>query len=223
MSITEKKRLTCFFHYGGERRVLPNGTFHYVGGVSEAMLIEDDMAKGELLSRISSRLKISLHNKLIFHNTKRDKIKYLRVKDDNGVKMMFYLNEDEVDVFVDEDPFDTSTRESNIVESNKTPREKKRLTCICYWDGTRTVLPNGTFEYYRGVSEAVLIEDDMSYEELLSKICSCLKISMYNKVLFYNSKRDKTKYLRVTDDNGVEMLFHMNEEEVDVFVEGEEY
>ncbi|KAF7142613.1 hypothetical protein RHSIM_Rhsim05G0009000 [Rhododendron simsii] len=60
MSITEKKRLTCFFYYGGERTVLPSGTFHYVGGVSEAMMIEDDMTKGELLSRIGSRLKISM-------------------------------------------------------------------------------------------------------------------------------------------------------------------
>ncbi|KAI8553349.1 hypothetical protein RHMOL_Rhmol05G0008600 [Rhododendron molle] len=75
------------------------------------MLIEDDMARGELLSRIVSRLSISLHNKLIFHNTMMDKTKYLRVRDTNGVKMMFYLNEDEVDVFVEEQyPFDTSTR-----------------------------------------------------------------------------------------------------------------
>ncbi|KAG5547051.1 hypothetical protein RHGRI_012922 [Rhododendron griersonianum] len=105
---------------------------------------------------------------------------------------------------------------------NMSDTEKKRLTCICYWNGRRTVLPNGTFEYYRGVCEAVLIEDGMSYNEMLSKICSCLKIRTYDKVLFYNSKRDKTKYLRVKDDNGVEMLFHMNEEEVDVFVEVEE-
>ncbi|KAG5524101.1 hypothetical protein RHGRI_030929 [Rhododendron griersonianum] len=110
MRITQKKRLTCFYYYGGERKVLANGTFDYVGGVSGAMLIEDDVSNEELLSKISSCLNISLHNKLIFHNTKRDKTKYLSLRDDNGVKMLFYLNEDEVDVFVDEDPIHTSTR-----------------------------------------------------------------------------------------------------------------
>ncbi|XP_058213516.1 uncharacterized protein LOC131325334 [Rhododendron vialii] len=270
MSITEKKRLTCFFYYGGERRVLPNGTFQYVGGVSEAMLIEDDMARGELLSRIVSRLSISLHNKLIFHNTKMDKTKYLRVRDTNGVKMMFYLNEDEVDVFVEEQyPFDTSTRESNIVESNKTPREmlrkatkkkknhstkqkqeeepedepsdnpeedapssrpemkpqdmsitgKKRLTCFLYCGGERRVLPNGTFHYVGGISEAMLIEDNASNKVLLLKISSCLNVSLHNKSIFYNTKSDKTKYLRVKDNNGVKMMFYLNEDEVDVFVD----
>ncbi|KAI8553363.1 hypothetical protein RHMOL_Rhmol05G0009700 [Rhododendron molle] len=110
ISVTEKKRLTCFLYCGGERKVLPDGTFYYVGGVSEAMLIEDNVSNKELLSKIGSCLNISLHNKSIFYNTKMDKTKYLRMKDDNGVKMMFYLNEDQVDVFVDEDPFYTSTR-----------------------------------------------------------------------------------------------------------------
>ncbi|KAI8553359.1 hypothetical protein RHMOL_Rhmol05G0009300 [Rhododendron molle] len=104
MSITQKKRLTCFYYYGGQRRVLSNGTFDYVGGVSGATLIEDDLSKEELLSKISSCLNISLDNLLIFHNTKRDKTKYLCVRSDNGVKMLFHLNEDEVDVFVDKDP-----------------------------------------------------------------------------------------------------------------------
>ncbi|KAI8553351.1 hypothetical protein RHMOL_Rhmol05G0008800 [Rhododendron molle] len=230
MSITEKKRLTCFYYYGGERRVLPNGTFDYVGGVSGAMLIEDDMSNEELLSKISSCLNISLDNKLIFHNTKRDKTKYLCVRGDNGVKMLLYLNEDEVDVFVDEDPTHTSTR--NIIltvshlnvcgMSNNTTMsntEKKRLACFCYSNGTRTVLPDGTFKYNGGVSKAMRIEDDMSYKELLSKIRSCLQIQKSYMSVYYNSNRDKTKYLRLDEDNGAEMLFHLNEEEVDVFVE----
>ncbi|KAG5547052.1 hypothetical protein RHGRI_012923 [Rhododendron griersonianum] len=223
MSITEKKRLTCFLYCGGERRVLLNGTFHYVGGVSEAMLIEDNVSDKELLSKISSCLNIPLHNKSIFYNTKSNKTKYLRMKYNNGVKMMFYLNEDEVDVF-DEDPFYTSTRKSNIVESNETLRdmsitEKKRLTFFFYCGGERRVLPNGTFHYVGGISEAMLIEDNVSNEELLSKIGSCLNISLHSKLIFYNTKRDKTKYLRLKDDNGVKMLFYLNEDEVDVFVD----
>ncbi|KAG5547054.1 hypothetical protein RHGRI_012925 [Rhododendron griersonianum] len=231
MSITEKKRLTCFLYCGGERRVLPNSTFHYVGGVSEAMLIEDNMSNKELLSKIGSCLNISLHNKSIFYNTKSNKTKYLRMKYNNGVKMMFYLNEDEVDVF-DEDPFYTSTRKSNIVESNETLRDmsitqKKRLTCFYYYGGERRVLSNGTFNYVGGVSGATLIEDDMSKEELHSKISSCLNISYLNlslgkkldkKLIFHNTKRDKTKYLCVRSDDGVKMMFYLNEDEVDVFV-----
>lgn len=97
--------------------------------------------------------------------------------------------------------------------------EKKCLTCFCNWNETRKLLPDGTFDSRGGVSYVVLIDDDVSSQELRSKIFSCLKSSIFNNgVIFYNLKRDKTKYLRLKGDNGVEMLFYFNEEEVDVFV-----
>ncbi|KAH7856699.1 hypothetical protein Vadar_004418 [Vaccinium darrowii] len=42
---------------------------------------------------------------------------------------------------------------------------------------------------------------------------------MEGKILFYNIKRDKTKYLILCDDDGAIMFFHLNEDDVYVFVE----
>lgn len=56
------------------------------------------------------------------------------------------------------------------------------------------------------------------YDELVQKLCSCLNISSYDKLLYYNTKRDKTKYLSLEDQNGVKIIFYLNEDEVDVII-----
>ncbi|KAF5942691.1 hypothetical protein HYC85_020333 [Camellia sinensis] len=95
----------------------------------------------------------------------------------------------------------------------------KSLTCFCYWGGERKITNSGTFNYAGGVSEPVIAHDNISYDELLHIVCSCLQITLNDKVLYYNTKRDKTKYLRLKDQQGVTMLFYLNEDEVDIFVE----
>ncbi|KAI8571768.1 hypothetical protein RHMOL_Rhmol01G0144400 [Rhododendron molle] len=67
--------------------------------------------------------------KLYFYNTKRDKTKYVTLNDDNGVAMLFHLNEDDVDLFVEDtgqnnDPiqaFHNSTRESMVTDNISSP------------------------------------------------------------------------------------------------------
>ncbi|KAI8531876.1 hypothetical protein RHMOL_Rhmol11G0170000 [Rhododendron molle] len=98
-------------------------------------------------------------------------------------------------------------------------REKKTLTGFCYWGGERTVNANGTFLYNGGMCVAVLLEERSQLNELLEKVCGALKIKLEGQMFFYNTKRDKTKYVTLNDDNGVAMLFHLNEDDVDLFVE----
>ncbi|KAF7113726.1 hypothetical protein RHSIM_RhsimUnG0110500 [Rhododendron simsii] len=98
-------------------------------------------------------------------------------------------------------------------------REKKTLTGFCYWGGERKVNANGTFLYNSGMCVAVLLEEGSQLNELCEKVCGALHINFGGKMFFYNTKRDKTKYVTLNDDNGVSMLFHLNEDDVDLFVE----
>ncbi|KAI8532934.1 hypothetical protein RHMOL_Rhmol11G0256700 [Rhododendron molle] len=97
--------------------------------------------------------------------------------------------------------------------------EKKTLTGFCYWGGERKVNADGTFLYNGGTCVAVLLQEGSKVNELREKICGALNISLEGKLYFYNTKRDKTKYVTLNDDNGVAMLFHLNEDDVDLFVE----
>lgn len=72
---------------------------------------------------------------------------------------------------------------------------------------------NGTFLYNSGTCASVLLKDGIQVNELFNKVCTALKTSVEEKIIFYNTKRDKT------DQNGVTMLFHLNENDVDVIVE----
>ncbi|KAF7134937.1 hypothetical protein RHSIM_Rhsim08G0133800 [Rhododendron simsii] len=67
---------------------------------------------------------------MFFYNTKRDKTKYVTLNDDNGYKMLFHLNEDDVDLFVEDigqnnDPSRNtaynSTRESMVTDNSSSP------------------------------------------------------------------------------------------------------
>ncbi|XP_058202894.1 uncharacterized protein LOC131317353 [Rhododendron vialii] len=98
-------------------------------------------------------------------------------------------------------------------------RENKTLTSFCYWGGERKVNANGTFLYNGGMCVAVLLEEGSQLNELREKVCVALHINFEGKMFFYNTKRDKTKYVTLNDDNGVAMLFHLNEDDVDLFVE----
>ncbi|KAF7120064.1 hypothetical protein RHSIM_Rhsim13G0145400 [Rhododendron simsii] len=98
-------------------------------------------------------------------------------------------------------------------------REKKTLTGFCYWGGERKVNANGTFLYNSGMCVAVLLEEGSQLNELCEKVCGALHINFEGKMFFYNTKRDKTKYVTLNEDNGVSMLFHLNEDDVNLFVE----
>ncbi|KAF7127050.1 hypothetical protein RHSIM_Rhsim11G0055700 [Rhododendron simsii] len=98
-------------------------------------------------------------------------------------------------------------------------REKKTLTSFCYWGGERKVNANGTFLYNGGMCVAVLVEEGSEVNEFREKVCGALNINVEGKMFFYNTKRDKTKYVTLKDDNGYKMLFHLNEDDVDLFVE----
>ncbi|KAF7113333.1 hypothetical protein RHSIM_RhsimUnG0136400 [Rhododendron simsii] len=98
-------------------------------------------------------------------------------------------------------------------------REKKTLTGFCYWGGERKVNANGTFVYNSGTCVVVLLEEVSKVNELREKVCGALNINLEGKLYFYNTKRDKTKYVTLNDDNGVAMLFPLNEDDVDLFVE----
>ncbi|KAH7856666.1 hypothetical protein Vadar_004037 [Vaccinium darrowii] len=97
--------------------------------------------------------------------------------------------------------------------------DKKILNCFCYWGGERIVNTNGTFLYKGGICAAVVIEDGISLNELFKTVCDALKTSLKDKIFFYNTKRDKTKHIILNDEKVVTMLFRLNEDEVDVFVE----
>ncbi|XP_058189190.1 uncharacterized protein LOC131306780 [Rhododendron vialii] len=97
--------------------------------------------------------------------------------------------------------------------------EKKTLTGFCYWSGERKLNANGTFLYNGGTCVAVLLEEGSKINELREKVCGALNMNLEGKLYFYNTKRDKTKYVTLNDDNGVAMLFHLNEDDVDLFVE----
>ncbi|KAF7151297.1 hypothetical protein RHSIM_Rhsim02G0093700 [Rhododendron simsii] len=66
---------------------------------------------------------------------------------------------------------------------------------------------------------AVLLEEGSQVNELREKICGALNMNLEGKLYFYNTKKDKTTYVTLNDNNGVAMLFHLNEGDVDLFVE----
>ncbi|KAE9452758.1 hypothetical protein C3L33_15340, partial [Rhododendron williamsianum] len=76
---------------------------------------------------------------------------------------------------------------------------------------------NGTFFYNGGMCVAVLLEEGSQVNELREKICGALNVNLEGKLYFYNTKRDKTKCVTLNDDNGVAMIFHVNENDVDLF------
>ncbi|KAH7864281.1 hypothetical protein Vadar_027766 [Vaccinium darrowii] len=95
----------------------------------------------------------------------------------------------------------------------------KTLTCFCYWGGQWIVNANGTFLYNGGTCAAVYVKESTPFNEICQKVCGALKINVEGKILYYNIKRDKTKYLILRDDEGATMFFQLNEDDVDVFVE----
>lgn len=99
-------------------------------------------------------------------------------------------------------------------------KERKRLNCQCYIAGERRLFRDGTFQYEGGFYGPVLIEEDVTFAELLGKISLCLDTCLDDKEIFCNTSRDKTRCLRVEPDdkNEVKMLFNLNENEVDLFV-----
>ncbi|KAI8554409.1 hypothetical protein RHMOL_Rhmol05G0096500 [Rhododendron molle] len=98
-------------------------------------------------------------------------------------------------------------------------REKKKLTGFCCWGGKGKVNGNNTFLHNGGTCVTVPLKEENQVNELREKVCSALKINLEGKLYFYNTKRDKTKYVTLNDDNGVTILFHLNEDDVDLFVE----
>ncbi|KAI8538547.1 hypothetical protein RHMOL_Rhmol09G0112200 [Rhododendron molle] len=125
MSTTPWK-LMCFCYSGGECMANADGGLgKYIGGVSEATVIEEGISFEELVVKVCSRMNMSPDGKLLFYSTSRDKSKHLRMRDADGVSMMFCLNEDEVDIFVEEEPLantprqcNISSRESNLLSSS---------------------------------------------------------------------------------------------------------
>ncbi|KAE9444767.1 hypothetical protein C3L33_23335, partial [Rhododendron williamsianum] len=61
-------------------------------------------------------------------------------------------------------------------------------------------------KYMGGVSEATLIEEAISFEELVVKVCSRMDMRPDGKSLFYSTSRDKSKHLRMRDADGVSMM-----------------
>ncbi|KAF7132231.1 hypothetical protein RHSIM_Rhsim09G0072900 [Rhododendron simsii] len=86
----------------------------YMGGVSEATVIEEGISFEELVIKVCSRMDMSHDGKSLFYSTSRDKSKHLRMRDADGVSMMFYLNEDEVDIFVEEETLANTPKQCNI-------------------------------------------------------------------------------------------------------------
>ncbi|KAF7134573.1 hypothetical protein RHSIM_Rhsim08G0132800 [Rhododendron simsii] len=121
MLMTPQKKLMCFCYSGGERMVNADGVLgKYSGGVSEATIIEEGISFDELVTKVCSRVDISHEGKTLFYSTSRDKSKHLRIKDEDGVSMLFHLNDDEVDIYVQEEtvnhlPCNISSRESNLL------------------------------------------------------------------------------------------------------------
>ncbi|KAG5557268.1 hypothetical protein RHGRI_007510 [Rhododendron griersonianum] len=114
MSTTPRK-LMCFCYSGGERMANADGSLgKYMGGVSEATVIEDGISFEELVVKICSRMDMSPDGKSLFYSTSKDKSKHLHMRDVDGVSMMFYLNEDEVDIFVEEETLANTPKECNI-------------------------------------------------------------------------------------------------------------
>ncbi|KAF7151212.1 hypothetical protein RHSIM_Rhsim02G0094300 [Rhododendron simsii] len=97
--------------------------------------------------------------------------------------------------------------------------EKKTLIDFCYWGGKRKVNTNDTFFYNGGMCVAVLLEEGSQVNELRENVCGALNINLEGKLYFYNTKRDKMKYVTLNDNNGVAMLFYLNGNDDDLFVE----
>ncbi|KAI8571723.1 hypothetical protein RHMOL_Rhmol01G0141700 [Rhododendron molle] len=114
MSTTPRK-LMCFCYLGGERMANADGSLgKYMGGVSEATVIEEGISFEELVVKVCARMDMSRDGKSLFYSTSRDKSKHLRMRDADGVSMMFCLNEDEVDIFVEEEILCNTPRQCNI-------------------------------------------------------------------------------------------------------------
>ncbi|KAG5548667.1 hypothetical protein RHGRI_014123 [Rhododendron griersonianum] len=62
MENREKKTLTGFCYWGGERKVNANGTFLYNGGMCVAVLLEEGSQVNELLEKVCGALHINLED-----------------------------------------------------------------------------------------------------------------------------------------------------------------
>ncbi|KAH7843251.1 hypothetical protein Vadar_014386 [Vaccinium darrowii] len=82
-----------------------------------------------------------------------------------------------------------------------------KTTCFCYWGGQRIVNANDTILYNGGTCAAVYVKESTPWNEICQKVCGALKINVEGKMLYYNIKRDKTKYLILRDDEGATMFF----------------
>ncbi|KAF7145790.1 hypothetical protein RHSIM_Rhsim04G0123600 [Rhododendron simsii] len=131
---------------GGEHMANADGSLgKYMGGVSEATVIEEGISFDELVIKVCSRMDMSYDGKSLFYSTSSDKSKHLHMRDADDVSMMFYLNEDEVDIFVEEETLantpkqcNISSRESNLLSSSPStaegepPSSSKDSLTICH-------------------------------------------------------------------------------------------
>ncbi|KAF7153627.1 hypothetical protein RHSIM_Rhsim01G0095700 [Rhododendron simsii] len=100
----------------------------YMGGVSEATIIEEGISFKELVVKVCSRMDMSPYGKSLFYSTSMDKSKHFRVRDADDVSMMFYLNEDEVDIFVEEETIANTPKECPTVPSRATSPRRHTST-----------------------------------------------------------------------------------------------
>ncbi|GFZ20794.1 hypothetical protein Acr_28g0014990 [Actinidia rufa] len=95
----------------------------------------------------------------------------------------------------------------------------KTLFCFCHWGGQNVVRNDGSVTYVGGVTDQITVKSGVTYDAFTKAVFNRLRIEPYGKVLHFTVKFNKTQFIRLTDQEGVDNLIQFNDDFVHVYVE----
>ena len=78
---------------------------------------------------------------------------------------------------------------------------------------------DGSVTYVGGVTDQITVKSGVTYDAFTKAVFNRLRIEPYGKVLHFTVKFNKTQFIRLTDQEGVDNLIQFNDDFVHVYVE----
>ncbi|KAJ9671317.1 hypothetical protein PVL29_025151 [Vitis rotundifolia] len=94
------KRLYCFCHWGGKRKIDTARNVTYEGGITVAVLLTEGTSYNAFVPLVCEHLGIDPKGKVLYYSAKLDKTQYICLKNDSQLKAMLELNDEIADVYV---------------------------------------------------------------------------------------------------------------------------
>lgn len=94
------KRLYCFCHWGGKRKIDVARNVTYEGGITVAVLLTEGTTYNAFVPIVCEHLGIDPKGKALYYSAKLDKTQYICLNNDSQLKALLELNDEIADVFV---------------------------------------------------------------------------------------------------------------------------